>query len=319
MRNMNELYGRDFIAYECSADEEMPFVCDACGLNAFFGYGEDAGRSAACLWDLVFDGELEKRRTMLSQQLPEGEIELFLPIVCGDGEVRWFLNRGHRVGDSIVGLFVSVGRVKELFDQQHNKLTRYKERLKHTETMVSTLQVLSEQDSLTKLYNSDTTRRLCSEYLSTPHSLCALIMIDLDGFKQVNDVLGHMEGDRVITCVAEGVKKLFRSGDVVGRVGGDEFLVMMKDVPDADIVKRKCESIVESVGELASELDCEFFGCSVGAVMVSAEHDDYDELFRVADTVMYNVKNSGGGAFKVISDDDDEYSKLINAKEVISS
>lgn len=319
MRNINELYGRDFIAYECSADEEMRFVCDACGLKAFFGYGEDAGWSAACLWDLVFDGELEKRRTMLSQQLPEGEIELFLPIVCGDGEVRWFLNRGHRVGDSIVGLFVSVGRVKELFDQQHNKLTRYKERLKHTETMVSTLQVLSEQDSLTKLYNSDTTRRLCSEYLSTPHSLCALIMIDLDSFKQVNDVLGHMEGDRVITCVAEGVKKLFRSGDVVGRVGGDEFLVMMKDVPDADIVKRKCESIVESVGELAAELDCEFFGCSVGAVMVSSEYDDYDELFRVADTVMYNVKNSGGGAFKVISDDDDEYSKLINAKEVISS
>lgn len=317
MRIINELYGRDFITYECSADEETSFTGDVGKIMTFFGYEETYAPQPAALWDIVFDGELEKRKDMFVRQLQCGEIEMFLPIVCGNGDVQWFLNRGHRHGDVLVGLFASVGRVKELFDQQHDRITRYKERLKHTETMVSTLQVLSEQDSLTKLYNSDTTRRLCTEYLAASHSTCALIMLDLDGFKQVNDVLGHMEGDRVITCVAEGIKKIFRSGDVVGRVGGDEFLVLMKDVPDVDIVKRKCSSIVEASSKLAAELDCEFFGCSVGAV-VSVRCGDYDELFRVADTIMYNVKNNGGHDFKVISDTDQEYKKLINVKEVIS-
>ena len=317
MRIINELYGRDFITYECSADEETSFTGDVGKIMTFFGYEEPYAPQPATLWDIVFDGEREKRREMFMQQLPCGEIEMFLPIVCGGGNVHWFLNRGHRHGEAFVGLFASVGRVKEIFDQQHDRITRYKERLKHTETMVSTLQVLSEQDSLTKLYNSDTTRRLCTEYLSGPYTKCALIILDLDGFKQVNDLLGHMEGDRVITKVASGIKKHFRSGDVVGRVGGDEFLVLMKDVPDDAVVSRKCASIVCAISELAGKLNCSFFGVSVGAV-VTEKCCDYDELFSAADTVMYTVKNSGGRRFKVVSDTDDEYNKLINTKEVIS-
>ncbi len=315
MRLIEELYGRDFITYECSADEELRFIGGTNELAAFFGYGENTPWTAVSLWDMVYECEREKRRDMFAQQLSCGEVEMFLPIVCGGGNVHWFLNRGHRHGDVFIGLFASVGRVKELFDQQHDRITRYKERLKHTETMVSTLQVLSEQDSLTKLYNSDTTRRLCTEYLSSSYSKCALIILDLDGFKQVNDKLGHMEGDNVITHVASGIKQHFRSGDVIGRVGGDEFLILMKDIPDDDIVKRKCASIVYAISELADKLNCRFFGVSVGAV-VTETCNDYDELFRAADTVMYTVKNSGGRCYKVVSDTDDEYKKLINVKEV---
>lgn len=317
MRIIDELYGRDFIAYECSADEEMRFTGDVCDLMTFFGYDGASSFRPAALWDIVLEDEREKRRDMFAQQLPSGEVEMFLPLVCGGGNVHWFLNRGHRRGDVLVGLIASVGRVKEIFDQQHDRITRYKERLKNTENMVSTLQVLSEQDSLTKLYNSDTTRRLCAEYLSGAYSKCALIILDLDGFKQVNDMLGHMEGDKVITHVASGIKKYFRSGDVIGRVGGDEFLIFMKDIPDDDIVKRKCESIVYAITELADKLNCKFFGVSVGAV-VTDRCNDYDGLFRAADTVMYSVKNNGGRGFKVVSDTDGEYKKLIDEKEVVS-
>lgn len=318
MKIIDKLYGRDFAVCECSADEDIILTGETDILARFLGYGGDTPWTVVSLWDAVPEEERKKRRDMLSRQLPCGEVEIALPIICGDGTVRWFMIRGHICGETLVGLIVSLGRIRETFDEQHVKLTRYKERLKHTESMVSTLQVLSEQDSLTKLYNSDTTRRMCSEYLSDNHSSCAMIMLDLDGFKQVNDVLGHMKGDQVITCVAARIKKLFRSGDVVGRVGGDEFLVLMKDIPDDDIVRRKCESIVGSVSDLANELSVNSFGCSVGAVLISPGNGDYDGVFRFADAVMYDVKNNGGNGYRVAFDTDDDYKKIINKKEDIS-
>lgn len=294
MKIIEELYGIDIISYECEADEEMKFIGAVDALAAFFGYDDSNLWNAASITDLILTEELDKRRSMLISQIAEGDVELVLPLVCGDGNMRWFLNRGRLCGNSIKGVFVPVGKIKCLFDQQYSTLTKYKERLKDTENLVSTLQVLSKQDSLTKLYNADTTKHLCAEYLSGSHSACALIMLDLDGFKKVNDELGHMEGDRVITRVASEIKRQFRSGDIVGRVGGDEFLVLMKEIPNADIVNKKCEALVNAVSSLKEELKCDFLGCSVGAVVASAENYDYDELFKYADAIMYDVKNSGG-------------------------
>lgn len=299
VKMIEKLYGEQFAAYECSADEMMRFRQFPPALAALLGYDTDAGEMAGDLWALIAENELQMRKAMLLEQLAEGDIELVLPIIKGDGSVGWFLNRGKKTGDIVTGILVSMGRIKDLFDRQSVKLNTYKTRLEQTKNMMDTLQVQAEQDSLTKLYNADTTRRLCSEYLSEDGHICAMIMLDVDGFKQVNDALGHMEGDHVLTQLAETVRSLFRSGDVIGRVGGDEFLVLMKDIPSADIVRSKCAAIVSSVAKLIDNSKCAHFGCSAGAVVTYTGSACYDSLFCRADNEMYSVKNSGGNNYSV--------------------
>lgn len=299
VKMIEKLYGEQFAAYECSADEKMRFLQFPPQLAALLGQDPAEGEKIVDLWSLIAENELETRREMLLGQLEEGDIELVLPIVRGDGCVGWFLNRGKKIGDTVTGILVSMSRIKSLFDRQSVKLNTYKTRLEQTITMVDSLQVQAEQDSLTKLYNADTTRRLCSEYLRESGHICAVIMLDLDGFKQVNDALGHMEGDRVLTQMADAVRALFRAGDVIGRVGGDEFLILMKDIPSADVVRSKCATVVATVSELLKDPGCPRFGCSAGAVVTYTGSACYDSLFCRADQEMYSAKNSGGSCYSV--------------------
>ena len=298
---LKKLYGEHFAAYECSADEMLSFTHFTPELACLLGYSMEECESISNLWQLVSEDELEFRKTILLEQLEDGDVEILLPLTKGDGTIGWFLNRGVKTGDTVTGILVSVGRIKGLFDRQSVKLNAYKTRLQQTKSMVDSLQVQAEQDSLTKLYNADTTRRLCSEYLSESDRTCAIIMLDLDAFKQVNDVLGHIEGDRVLTQVAETVRKLFRADDIIGRIGGDEFLILMKDIPSAAIVRNKCATIVSSIYELIDRSKCPHFGISAGAVVTPTGPDvDYDEIYKSADREMYCVKNTGGNNYRVV-------------------
>ena len=299
---IEKLYGEKFADYECTADENMRFTQFTPQLASLLGYDEDKCEAISDLWQLVSADEREARRSTLLEQLENGDIEIFLPLIKGDGSMDWFLNRAIITGDTITGLMVSVGRIKGLFDRQSVKLNSYRARLQQTRDMVDSLQVQAEQDSLTKLLNADTTRRLCSEYLSEDGHLCAVIVLDLDSFKQVNDELGHIEGDRVLTHVAETVRSLFRGDDIVGRIGGDEFLILMKDVPSAGIVINKCATIVSSVSNLIDKSKCPHFGVSAGAVVTATGNPDYDEIVDRADQEMYCVKNTGGNNYRVVED-----------------
>jgi len=300
MRLVEDLIGKEFVAFECTLDADMRLKSSVPNdISAFLRFDSSVTLDGVSLWDMVFSDELEARRNVFFAQLDEGDVEVALPLVCGDGIARWFLCRGRRCENSVKGILVSIERIKVLFDKQSGKLSRYKERLEHTENIISTLQVLSEQDSLTKLYNADTTRRLCSNYYENADEKCAIIMIDLDDFKQVNDIYGHMQGDRVITRFSSEIRNLFRSADILGRVGGDEFLIMMKGISDSGIVNKKCAALVNAVFALAEEMKCPFLGCSVGAVVSDTGTIAYEELFRLVDSVMYGVKNKGGHNYVV--------------------
>lgn len=212
----------------------------------------------------------------------------------------------------ICRLLEEIERLKLVCEEQKDKLEQYRLKLSQTQDMVSVWQVRAEQDSLTGLYNASTTRQLAEEFLQVAESDrdSALLIIDVDNFKQVNDRFGHMVGDKVLTGAAAKIKKLFRSHDIVGRVGGDEFLVLMKDVPDSEIVKKRCEQLIEAFSEINCEqLEKGTLGCSVGVAQTSVCGTSYNRLFCCADSSLYRSKANGGKCFSLYREGDPEQIK----------
>ena len=147
---------------------------------------------------------------------------------------------------------------------------------------------------MTKIYNARTARQQAETYLRHFTEGCALLIVDLDDFKQINDHYGHMFGDEVLVKAAETIKNLFRSLDIVGRIGGDEFLVLMKDISDQEIVRKRCEQLNEEFHEIYKEhLGENRLSCSIGVAFSPSHGDSYVELFHCADKALYEAKALG--------------------------
>ncbi len=167
------------------------------------------------------------------------------------------------------------------------------------------LQEQAQRDSLTGLLNKAATQGAIRTYLdSREQQGCALLMIDLDNFKGINDRFGHLFGDTVLTRVAHAIRRLFRNGDIIGRVGGDEFMVLMKDIHDVKLLEDRCELLLTEFAELLPQEDhtCQV-SCSVG-VSVCPEHGvSFQELFHHADQALYHAKQSGKSCFTIYESD----------------
>jgi len=171
------------------------------------------------------------------------------------------------------------------------------------------LQDRAERDSLTKLLNKDTGRRQAEEYFARfpagVHS--ALLIIDLDNFKQVNDQYGHLFGDVVLTKTAREIKKLFRSQDIVSRIGGDEFLVLMRGISDRKLVEDRCQRLLNSLRNVFQNQKNKMpLSCSIG-IALSPEHGrTYYELFNKADRALYRAKAKGKNSFAIYNEEDEK-------------
>ncbi|HSV71631.1 MAG TPA: diguanylate cyclase [Methylibium sp.] len=127
----------------------------------------------------------------------------------------------------------------------------------------------------------------------------ALVYLDLDGFKEVNDALGHEAGDQLLIEVAHRLRACVRSSDVVSRLGGDEFTVLLEDAGDDADRRRQCERLVEELSQ-PHGLAGRAVVCtpSVG-LAVYAPGEPLDELRRRADTAMYQAKHAGKACVRV--------------------
>ena len=120
-------------------------------------------------------------------------------------------------------------------------------------------------------------------------------MLDLDYFKQINDTYGHFVGDKVLKKVAVCIQEVFRSSDVLGRFGGDEFLIFMVGADQKDIARMRCEQLLELLNKTPVLTDdpekSGFIHSSIGFAVF--EDTDFDTLFKNADAALYEAKNSG--------------------------
>lgn len=170
-------------------------------------------------------------------------------------------------------------------------------RLKHT---MRAEKEAARQDFLTGLLN----RRAFEERAEVELERCrrngtptAILYVDCDDFKQVNDTRGHREGDRVLQKIAESMKASLRSTDILARFGGDEFAAMLPDSGES-----QARAVAEKLHKALSEaLDDNGYAltCSLGVAVFAAVPENLEAMIHRADELMYRVKESGKGAAQI--------------------
>ncbi|PZQ55811.1 MAG: GGDEF domain-containing protein [Novosphingobium pentaromativorans] len=126
---------------------------------------------------------------------------------------------------------------------------------------------------------------------------CALLMIDLDRFKAINDTLGHHVGDQLLARVAERLKEQMTEREVCGRLGGDEFAIVIRDACDPGYVERVAQRVIQSLSQ-PYQVDHHtlFVGASIGSALGPRDGDTVETLMRNADLALYRSKDEGGNA-----------------------
>lgn len=218
----------------------------------------------------------------------EREIHLVRP----DGTELWYLCRCHVVRGT-QGLAVRiVGGLRDITGHK-----RQIDQLSH----------LAQLDQLTGLYNKATTEQRIAENLHMRRlhdDSSALLIIDVDNFKSVNDRLGHLYGDVVLTQLAEHLKGMFRAEDVVGRVGGDEFFVFMKSYRSLRTLENKAREICRLFHKTYSQGEnFVTISASIGIAQCPEHGTDFDTLYSKADTALYESKARGKNTFSLYRPD----------------
>lgn len=171
----------------------------------------------------------------------------------------------------------------------------------------------AQMDTLTGLPN----RALFHEFLrqacaDTKRSggLSALLFIDLDHFKQVNDTMGHGAGDELLKQVATRLRACVRESDLLGRLGGDEFTAVLKNVGERAVAIRTAGRIVSSLQEeFALAEGPAQIGCSIGISFYPTDAERVTELIKNADMAMYRAKDAGRNGFAIYSPTLDEWQR----------
>lgn len=155
----------------------------------------------------------------------------------------------------------------------------------------------SRLDQLTNMYNKTVSEALVRENLAEADEseICAFVILDVDDFKQVNDQRGHQEGDQVLVRLADIMSHTFRKSDVIGRFGGDEFIIFLQNVGSVEQVKLRMEDLYR---QLREDIHVGAISCSAG-VAIAQGKVDYEQIFTDADTALYHAKAAGKNQYNI--------------------
>ena len=130
----------------------------------------------------------------------------------------------------------------------------------------------------------------------------AFMMIDVDFFKVINDSLGHLVGDRVLTAAADAMKAVLRETDVLGRHGGDEFVIFCRGLSDRDQAMRKASQLQKAWEEITPEGSNKHITGSIGVALAPSHGTTFTELYNNADAALYKAKAAGRDCCVIYSD-----------------
>lgn len=243
------------------------------------------------------------------QRLESGQEyhELEARIARADGNYRWYRFRATAIFDAsgkperMVGIVINIDKEKRA---------------------AQALQERAERDVLTRLLNKDVGRRQAENRIAQAENGAhyALMMIDLDNFKQVNDRYGHMFGDAVLARTASVIAAHFGKEDVVARIGGDEFMALMACDAQGAQVHERCRKLLESLRDVFASLVYEdtALSCSIGVAIAPGHARQFAELFQRADQALYRVKDTGKNDYYLYDPKDPEYLRGRNRMTAIS-
>ena len=225
----------------------------------------------------------------------EGDFLGDFRIVRPNGEVRYVRSAARYVA--------SPGALGKLLGVNQDVTEDY-ERAEELEMARQRLEYDSQHDALTGLAN----RRLLDEHIKTmqgrldPADEFAVLHIDLDHFKQVNDTLGHAAGDQVLVRVAETFRMLVGDKGLVCRNGGDEFVVLLETFEGERALRDLCQAMIDQVAEpMIIQGEVKSIGLSIGCAVSPVSANELSEVFINADVALYAAKSAGRSCFKVFA------------------
>lgn len=206
---------------------------------------------------------------------------------CQEQKLHWFQLHSYmfrnRQGwaENVIGVF------KDVTNQFNNE---------------AELTTKAQTDSLTRLHNSSATRAYLATHVG--HSLrAAVLLIDVDYFKRVNDTFGHQAGDRVLQLVADAIRYVMQGRGYLGRLGGDEFCCYLHELRDEDNLEQMCEQLNHKVTSLCLEEQIGMsITVSVGAAVLETGIS-YENAYSRVDTALYQAKRLGRNSYYVLKEE----------------
>lgn len=158
----------------------------------------------------------------------------------------------------------------------------------------------AQRDPLTNVFNRNAFKHQVERYMmdSVEERVGILLLLDIDNFKSINDKFGHLEGDQALKYLTALLQKIFRSGDLVGRMGGDEFMVFIKDNLSRPVLEQRLDMLYSALEQYEKVP----ISCSVGIVQVLTKGFSYDKCVHLADVALYESKKRGKGKFSYAPD-----------------
>lgn len=287
---------RDFNALVASLSEDAFFDCDILAgtmryspnFSAKFGLPEQVLQYPQ---ELLERGLIAAESQHLYEQrflrTEEGIIEEELHLSAPHDGPLCYLCRYQVFHDSLGIPTRAVGKLRDITAQKQHLLE---------------LSRKAERDPLTGIFNKRATELLIIDRLerSKPDERHALLLIDVDNFKEVNDRLGHLYGDVVLTQLADGLRRLFRAEDVIGRIGGDEFFVFLPGGERGELLNSRTQQVCDLFRQtFQDKQESVHISASVGIACWPMHGEDFFSIYRHADRALYTVKQRGKDGFFV--------------------
>lgn len=202
-------------------------------------------------------------------------------------------------GGEKIGILILIDDVTELMKLRGVELDlqRVKELNQQLQLRNEQLKKESETDKLTGLLNKKAMENFCAAYLQK-NQPAAMYVIDLDHFKEANDKYGHQTGDMILKIFANCLKEIFNENAYVGRFGGDEFVILLKNPADENFISEKAKQILNAAKNIFVDGMQMNITASIGVANVKAAFD-YEKTFALADEALYFVKEHGRNSFIV--------------------
>jgi diguanylate cyclase (GGDEF)-like protein/PAS domain S-box-containing protein len=242
------------------------------------------------LWlEMIHAEEAEKIERICQEWQQAGSFTVEYQMLRPDGDVRWLRDRGHVVYDA-QGVAKRLDRV--VYDITEQKRAE--------ETLIYN----ALHDDLTGLPNRtlfmDRVEQTLKQSRRNPQYLFAVLFIDLDRFKVINDSLGHAVGDQLLISFAQLLEQNLRSVDSIARLGGDEFTILLDNISgihEAIVIAERIQSAVRAPLQLKNH--AVVVSASIGIVLSSDKYNHASELLRDADIAMYHAKDLGKARYAI--------------------
>lgn len=179
----------------------------------------------------------------------------------------------------VVNYFVMRTKISEIINHMHIKRQR-------------------DTDDLTKLLTKAAAAKRIDEYVNNESGTAALLVIDIDNFKQINDQMGHAYGDAVLRIMGNCIRETFHSTDILSRFGGDEFIIFLPHTEQKNVVEERVEALVHEMNsQLKVTENTVVITGSIGIAFFPTDANNYEELFQKSDEALYQSKRKGKNCY----------------------